>query len=138
VKTQDKSFQTPWHISFTGLYLLLVYLAISWLDAGGKLRQNIPTFDFIVLVLATFRLIRLFVYDSVTSYIREYLGQYLSGARKELSMLINCPWCTGIWMALIVFFLYFAHPLFWYFLLILALAGAGSFFQIVIWKIGRE
>jgi hypothetical protein len=133
-----KPSQTPWHIFFTMLYLLLVWLAISSLDAGGKLRREIPTFDFIILVLATFRLIRLFVYDSVTSYIREYLGQYLSGARKELSMLINCPWCTGIWMALVVFFLYFVNPLFWYFLLIMALAGAGSFLQIVIWKIGRE
>lgn len=118
--------------------MALVFGAISYLDSSGKLSHKISLFDFFLLAMAVFRLTRLFVYDSVTEGIREYFGRFSSGPRKELSMLINCPWCTGIWMALIILFLYFVHPLFWYFIMILALAGMGSYLQIIIWKIGRE
>jgi hypothetical protein len=129
--------QNFWHFFFSALYLLLVFGVIIFLKSEGKLINKIPSFDFFLLSMATFRLIRLFVHDSVTEGIREYLGKFSSGPGKELSMLINCPWCTGIWMALVIFILYFSNPLFWYFITILALAGIGSIMQIVADRISR-
>jgi len=133
-KSKNQNF---WHFFFSALYLLLVFFAIAFLNSRGKLINKIPLFDFFLLSMATFRLIRLFVYDSITEGIREYLGSFLKGPGKEISMLINCPWCTGIWMAFAVFVIYFSNPLFWYFIMILALAGIGSIVQIIASRISR-
>jgi hypothetical protein len=133
-KVKNQNF---WHFFFSALYLLLVFFVISLFNVQGKLTKQIPIFDFFLLSVATFRLIRLFVYDSITGGIREYLGKFSVGPGKEISMLINCPWCTGIWMALAVFIMYFSNPLFWYFLVILALAGLGSITQIIVTRISR-
>lgn len=129
--------QNFWHFFFSALYLLLLFFAVSYLNLQERLTNKIPLFNFFLLSIATFRLIRLFVYDSVTEGIRDYLGKFASGPGKELSMLINCPWCTGIWMALIIFVLYFINPLFWYFVMILALAGIGSMIQVIMSRISR-
>ena len=45
--------------------------------------------------------------------------------------LINCPWCTGLWFALVVVFAYHATPIAWYAILVLALASAASFLQLL-------
>jgi hypothetical protein len=129
--------QNFWHNFFSALFLVLVGLATMYFNLLGHLPNKISVFDFVILSLATFRLIRLFVYDSVTSHVREYLGRYEHGPRKELSMLINCPWCVGIWMAFFTSFIYFLTPLSWYFILLLALAGVGSALQVIMWKVGR-
>jgi hypothetical protein len=133
-KVKNQNF---WHFFFSALYLLLVFFVISLFNLQGKLTKQIPIFDFFLLSAATFRLIRFFVYDSITEGVREYLAKFSTGSGKEISMLINCPWCTGIWMALVVFTMYFSNPLFWYFLVILALAGLGSITQIIVTRISR-
>ncbi|MDQ1283929.1 MAG: hypothetical protein QG620_277 [Patescibacteria group bacterium] len=138
MENSSKSDQHFWHMFSSSLYILLVALAIVFLNSQGKLTKNIPVFDFVILILATYRLIRLFTYDMVTDFVRDYLAKFESGPGRTLWHLIDCPWCTGVWMALVTFFLYFAHPLFWYFLLIMAMAGTATFVQITIWKIGRE
>jgi uncharacterized membrane protein len=126
------------HNIFSALYLLLIIFSIYYLNQEQKLNRDISWFEFTLLSLATFRLIRLFVYDTITEHIRSYLEKYDYGFRKELSNLIQCPWCTGVWAGLFVAFIFFFHPLARFFILALALAGIGSFLQIVIWKIGLE
>lgn len=126
-----------WNFVYSVLFVVLVALSMLYLRSIGRLPHKIPTFDFILLALATFRLIRLFVYDSVTNFVRDHFAQYKTGPGKTLRNLINCPWCTGIWMALIVTFFYFATSLAWYPILLLALAGTASFVQITILKIGH-
>jgi hypothetical protein len=133
-----KNKQIFWHNFFSLLYLGLLLAAAFYLQKKELLRREIPWFDFVILILAVFRLVRLFVYDSVTEHIRGYLGKFENGPGRELSMLVNCPWCTGVWAGLFAGFIYFLSPLAWFFLLVLALAGAGSSWQIIIGKIGRE
>jgi hypothetical protein len=135
--SNEHKSQSFWHNFFSLFYIVLVAVTLMFLDNHAKLPQKISPFDFFLVSSATFRLIRLFVYDSVTSHIRGYLDKFESGARKELSMLINCPWCTGVWMGFLVGFLYFLAPLFWYPIFLLALAGIGSYLQIIIKKIGQ-
>lgn len=127
-----------WHNIFSVIYLLMVACALAIFAYVKKLPSGISAFDFFILSLATFRLIRLFVYDSITEHIRRYLGQFEYGPLKEISDLINCPWCTGIWMALIISFFYFLTAFAWYPTFILALAGAATFIQITIIKIGKR
>lgn len=133
-----KKEQDFWHFFSSIVFVALTIILIYHLIAAQEVRYSIPLYDFFILIMATFRLVRLFTYDSVTDFIREYLGQFPNGFRKNLSDLINCPWCTGMWMSLLSVFLYFDVPNSWIFLLIMALAGTGTFIQIAIWKIGLE
>jgi hypothetical protein len=130
--------QDKWNFSSSVIFLMLVILLTFYLKDHIKPDYHISPYDFTLLILATFRLVRLFTYDSVTGYIRRYLAKFENGPKKTLSNLINCPWCTGVWMSLITTSIYFVIPYSWVFILILALAGAGTFIQIIIWKIGLE
>ncbi|KKT88582.1 MAG: hypothetical protein UW95_C0023G0011 [Parcubacteria group bacterium GW2011_GWC1_45_14] len=112
-------------------YGALVFIAISILYSLGKIGTKIPSFDLVILGLATFRLTHLFVYDMVTDYIRDYFGKFERGAGKTLSELLNCPWCTGVWAALFIGFFYLLTPLAFYPIFFVALAGIGSIFQII-------
>jgi len=131
-----KNDQYFWNFVFSAIFALLVLLSLFYLKSNGELPRKISVFDFVLLALAIFRLIRLFVYDSVTNFVRDHFAQYQKGPGKTISNLLNCPWCTGIWMALFVAFFYFTTPLAWYPILILALAGTATFIQITIYKTG--
>ncbi len=133
-----KNSQALWHNFFSVAYLVLVAGATYYLKLQNELTRDISWFDFTLLVLATFRLAHLFTYDSITEHIRAYFRKFTSGYRKELSSLINCPWCTGIWFGLLVTFLFFLTPLAHFFILAVAISGLATFLQIVIWKIGLE
>lgn len=89
------------------------------------------------MMLATMRLIRLFTYDIITAFIRNwFVEKDPDSPLGTLGALINCPWCTGLWFAFMVLFFYFATPVSWYLILVLALAWAASFFQILANLIG--
>jgi hypothetical protein len=130
--------QSFWHNISSVLYLLLVGGATYYLNSEGKFMRDISWIDFTLLFLATFRIIRLLTYDKITQHIRVYLRRFDNGVGKELALLLDCPWCTGIWAGLLVAFIFFLNPIFYFFILALAISGMGSFVQIVIWKIGLE
>lgn len=137
-KNTVKGEQYFWNFIFSIFFVFLVFLSVYYLRSVGRLPYRIPVFDFIFLALATYRLIRLFVYDSVTNFIRDHFRKYSSGPGKTIWYLLDCPWCTGVWMALVVAFFYFATPLAWFPILILAIAGTATFIQITILKIGQS
>ena len=67
--------------------------------------------DFILITLATWRLIRLFLYDAITKFFREQFWDLVKvgkgyelekpkfGPRRTLADLLSCPWCFGTWAA---------------------------------------
>ena len=70
--------------AFFGLgYIALIFVlaGLVWL-VDERFPTEISTFDFILLSLATFRLIRLFVYDKVSLFVREYFADEKSGPKK--------------------------------------------------------
>lgn len=130
--------QTFWHNFFSGLFVSLVAGVIVFFKQNGKLPNQIGLFDFFILSLAIFRLIRLLTYDRVTEHIRNFLAKYPAGVGRELWLLLDCPWCTGIWMSLFVIFGYFAFPQIWFFFLVLAMAGLGTLIELIALKIGKD
>jgi energy-converting hydrogenase Eha subunit G len=105
------------------------------------------------MVLATFRLTRLFVYDKITFFIRDALYHvkeeyteegvtyFLKKERVEGPMLtayelLTCPWCFSMWAATFVAFFYFFTPLAWLPICILAISGVASLVQIITNMIG--
>ncbi len=132
----DKKYRTYfWNAMSFVIFIILfiVLLSILYL-ANNRLPGNISVFHFIVLSFAVHRLTRLFVYDIVTEFIRDYFKKRMneSGFARNMAQLLGCPWCTSMWFALLVFFLYFLHPVFWFLIFILALAGVASYLQLII------
>lgn len=98
--------------------------------------------------LAAFRLTRLIVFDKITEFIRspffevveEEDGAYLvpasTGLRKWIGELLDCYWCTGIWVSAGLLFLYKFLPLGGeQIILIFAVAALASIVETVITKL---
>jgi hypothetical protein len=100
-----------------------------------------------LLVMASFRLTRLIVYDKITEFLREPFHNYVeetledgsaetfieikgTGLRYWIGELLSCHWCTGIWSAAFLYGTYMAIPqLAFPIINILAIAGLASLIQ---------
>lgn len=126
-----------WNTFFSLLFATLVVLGFGYLFAVDRVFYDIPTRDLILITLAVFRLIRLFTYDVITQFIRDWFKDAQPETlRHTLGTLINCPWCTGLWFGFLVLFFYFATVYSWPVILLLALAAAGSFLQLIANSVG--
>ncbi|WP_369813824.1 DUF1360 domain-containing protein [Thermoactinomyces sp. DSM 45892] len=103
-------------------------------------------FDFIVLILSSFRLTRLIVFDEITAVLRKPFleisyqtneaGQLVrnvdikgSGWRYRIGLLLSCYWCVGIWSTILLFSFYVWIPLSFPLHIILAIAGAAALIE---------
>ncbi|MDA8352837.1 MAG: DUF1360 domain-containing protein [Firmicutes bacterium] len=99
-----------------------------------------------VLVLASFRLTHLLVYDEITTFIRNPFlevrpvtdpsGEQVekvvirgTGWRYWIGKVLSCHWCTGVWASLITVSIYLFIPFLFPLLLLLAVAGAAAIVQ---------
>lgn len=104
---------------------------------------GISWIDLIILVLASFRLTHLIVFDEITSFLRrpfftasyetDEAGQLVrtiqlrgGGIRRWIGSLLSCHWCVGIWVAAAIVALYAYVPAAYPVLLLLAIAGAAA------------
>ena len=106
--------------------------------------------DYVLITLATWRLIRLFVYDAITKWLREQfydvkktgrtqeLVKPISGPRRTLADLLSCPWCFGTWAAAMVIFFYLLTPYALFPVILLAISAAASLLQIFANMIGHR
>lgn len=97
----------------------------------------------VVLVLASFRLTHLIVFDEITAFLRRpfltvtyeetpdgdeirHVEVKGKGLRASIGSLLSCYWCTGIWAAALIVTLYVFVPESFLLLLVLAIAGAAA------------
>ncbi|MFC0561968.1 DUF1360 domain-containing protein [Halalkalibacter alkalisediminis] len=102
--------------------------------------------NLVVLILASYRLTRLIVFDEITSFIRKPFitvtyeeneaGQLVEsiefkgkGLRYWIGVLLSCHWCVGIWSAFCMVIIYQFIPALHLILVVLAVAGAAAFLQ---------
>lgn len=135
---ENRVEQNVWNIGFTVFYaVLLLVMMVVLFRLEGSLPTAISFFDVALIVLATFRLIRLFVYDKVMRWFRDLFASAKRGPAKTLSDLLGCPWCLGLWMGTFVVFFYFLLPdIAWFIILILAVSSLASVFQLLANLIG--
>lgn len=110
-------------------------------------------FDFVLLFLASFRMTRLIVFDTITAFIRapfhsvveeqledgttmEYIQVKGVGIRKFMGELLSCYWCTGIWCSALIYggytlFPYVARPV----IVIFAIAGCAALVEALVEKV---
>jgi hypothetical protein len=141
--------QNLWNFIFTLLFLAFFGL-LMWVlyKVRGNFPTAIPLFDLVLIALATFRLIRLFVYDKIFRFVRDLFveirevhseqgvvymerREYTGGPLRTISELLACPWCFGMWCGLVIAFFYFLTPLSWFPILVLALSGLGTLLQLI-------
>lgn len=126
-----KKDQYFWHFVTASIYGVLTLLFIFILWKINRIPRSISAFDFWMITLATFRITRLLVHDLVSDFIREPFKDAESGIKKSIHDLLDCPWCTGTWVALIVSFFYFVFPISWPIILIMGVSGVGTLLTIL-------
>jgi hypothetical protein len=121
-----------WNTVLSLFFLILVLVSIDILSAQGRIYYQIPVRDLVLMALAIFRLIRLFTYDRITLFIREWFVDAKPDTfRHTLGVLINCPWCIGLWFSWMIVTLYFSTIYSWPIILVLSLAALGSLLQVL-------
>src|SRR3989344_5455892 len=151
---RPKEDQNGWNLFFSILFAVLLFFAVMVVNASrGGFPRIVPLFDTVLIIFAIFRVTRLLVYDKITRWFREWfvfkrtlVGQdgslwveilpFGRGLRHTIHELLQCPWCIGVWAALVVTFVYFMFPWAWYLIFMLAVAGAGSLIQVLANAVG--
>lgn len=126
-----KKDQHFWHFVTSSVYGFFLVIMVLHLNKLERIPSSIPVFDFFVLTLATFRITRLLVHDLVMDFIRDPFKEASGGLKLSIHDLLDCPWCTGAWVALFVGFFYSLTPLAWPVILIMAIAGFGTLLTIL-------
>lgn len=121
-----------WNTVLSLFFAFIVLVSIAVLNGQGRIFYTIPVRDLVLMALAIFRLIRLFTYDQITQFIRNWFAGAQEGSlRHALGVLINCPWCIGLWFSWMIVTLYFSTIYSWPIILILSLAALASVLQIL-------
>jgi hypothetical protein len=140
--------QDIWNSVYSVLFLFFCSVLVKILiSVRGSLPTSISFFDTVLIVLATFRLTRLFVYDKITRFIRDFFflahesyteegvtyfakKERMHGPLRTAYELLTCPWCFSVWAATVVTFFYFLTPSAWLPIFILAISGVATVIQI--------
>jgi hypothetical protein len=108
---------------FFGAMLLVGYL----LKQKGLDITELTFKQALVIVLASYRMTRIVVFEKIFKYFRDVLKKrenlYVIGT---LSSIITCPWCAGVWVTLVIIVFYFLVPYGVLLVYVLALAGIAS------------
>lgn len=148
IRITDQYF---WNLVFLVFFLILVVMGAIILETESRIPfSELSLTDFILITLATWRLIRLFLYDAITKFFREQFWDLVKvgkgyelekpkfGPRRTLADLLSCPWCFGTWAAATVIFFYLLTPYAVFPVFILAFSAVASLLQIVANLVGHK
>ncbi len=130
--------------------ILLTIMTFGLIASRGIFPIDVA--QFALLSLAVFRLIRLFVYDSITQFFRDWFlkleyrddgsierSKHEFGLARTVSDILSCPWCSGVWIGTPYIFMFFMFPYPMYFItIVLALTAVASMLQIIANLIGWQ
>jgi hypothetical protein len=120
--------QHAWNaVSLIVYAILLVVLGYGLKESGQDIDQ-LRTRDIIFIMLATYRLTRIVVFEKIFKFFRDMVkSRPSSKIMNTLRAIITCPWCAGVWIALIIVGLFFLVPYGRLFVFLLAVSGIGTF-----------
>ena len=141
IRITDQYF---WNFVFGAFFVALMSMGVIILDSvGTRAVADLTTLDIVLIVLASQRLVRLFVYDAALKWFREQfydakitkagkvtLHRPQAGPRRTIIDLMSCPWCFGLWSTAMVSFVYLLTPYAYYPVVVLALSSLVSMLQI--------
>jgi hypothetical protein len=129
--------QKSWNFLATLFYIVCLVALGFGLKRCGISREDFGVGDIALMAIATYRLTRILVFDKIFKLFRDFLKSkeklYVFYVLREI---ITCPWCAGVWVALIVAALYFMVPFGDLFIILLTISGIASFLVVSINFIG--
>lgn len=141
----ERSF---WNFTALVVFFALLLACIYLIREAGGLRMLwlFNAFDFVVIVLATFRLAHLLTYDKIFGFVRHFfLEESREGEAKPTRIIsrvvyemLECLWCTGIWSALIVLTAYLLGVWGQFIVVVFAVAGAAAILQVATKALMKE
>ena len=129
--------QKSWNFLATIFYLICLVGLAYMFRLKGITKEDFRIGDIALLSIATYRLTRILVFDKIFKLFRDFLK-----SRENLSLffvireIITCPWCAGVWVALIMTALYYLVPFGDIFTILLTIAGIASFVTVSVNFIG--
>jgi hypothetical protein len=127
------SRQKFWNFMATIIYIVLFVLLGYALKQKGVKIEQLRIWEVLLLALASYRLTRILVFDKIFKFFRDFFR-----SKSQLQVfyvvkeILGCPWCAGIWVALVNVAIYFLVPYGNLFIYLLAIAGVASFFVILV------
>ena len=108
---------------FFGLVVLVGFL----LERKGIRIEEMGIREALVIILASYRMTRIIVFEKIFKFLRDAFKRrenlYVIGT---LSSIITCPWCSGVWVSLIIVVFYYLVPYGILLAYVLALSGLAS------------
>jgi hypothetical protein len=140
-----------WNFVFALFFSILVIMGAIILETEARIiYTDLTLTDYVLMTLAAWRLVRLFVYDNITKFVREQfwdikkvgkgfqLEKPKVGPRRTVADLLSCAWCFGMWAGAVVIFFYLMTPYAVFPIILLALSAVASFLQIVSNLVGHK
>lgn len=135
----EKTPNTPntqknsWNFWATFFFVVcLVGLGFA-LEYKGITMKDFTVGNIALMILASYRLTRILVFDKIFKLFRDFFRSrqrlYVFYVVKEI---ITCPWCAGIWVALVIIALYFLVPFGDLFIVLLSISGIASFIVVLV------
>ena len=116
-----------WNFWSAFVFLSAVFLVGYLLKKKGVDIEAMTFKQALVLILASYRMTRIIVFEKIFKYFRNVLKKrenyYVIGT---IHSMITCPWCAGVWVTLVIVALYFLVPYGILLVYVLALAGVAS------------
>jgi hypothetical protein len=120
-----------WNILSMVVFVLLLIVAGSLLIESGIDVTRITWGDLILISIATYRMIRLLVYDRIFKLVRDFIRSFEgTGLGDSLKTIITCPWCAGVWISLFNVAIFFLVPFGQLFIYVMSIAGIATFLQL--------
>ena len=129
--------QKSWNFWATLFYLLCLVALGFALKRKGIDRASFTLGNLSLMVLATYRLTRILVFDKIFKLVRDFFRShqrlYPFFVIKEI---ITCPWCAGVWVSLVIVAVFFLVPFGELFVVLLSISGVASFIVILVNYLG--
>jgi hypothetical protein len=120
-----------WNLTSMFVFILLLAGLGHLLISQGINIRNITWSDIILISIATYRMIRLMVYDRIFKLFRDIIRNFQgTGLGDSLKTIITCPWCAGIWISLFNIAIFYLVPFGEVFIYIMTISGIATFFQL--------
>ena len=129
--------QKTWNFLATLFYIACLVGLAYLFRLNGITKEDFRLGDIALLSVATYRFTRILVFDKIFKFFRDFLKSreklYVFYVIREI---ITCPWCAGVWVALIMTALYYLVPFGDIFTILLTISGIASFLVVSVNYLG--
>lgn len=119
--------QNAFNFASTFIFLVMLVATGYYMEKQGIDITDITVKEIAILILAIFRLTRIVVFEKIFKFLRDIVkSKDKIAIFRTLKTLMTCPWCSGVWMSLVVFVVYYLVPYGKLFVYILSISGLAS------------